>query len=263
MPELDARLLVCAACGIDHAALIRDPGRALGENAATLAAYARRRLDGEPVSRILGHREFWGLSLAIDGSVLDPRPDTETLVGAALEAIGGRRAAELTVVDFGTGSAAILCALLTELPQAFGIGIDRSAAACRVAAANVATCGLSARAAILCASWNDALASRFDLLVANPPYIPGRVIATLAPDVRDHDPRLALDGGLDGLDAYRALCPRLPALLRPGAVAAFECGWDQGDTVAGMMRRAGLSFVETRTDLSGRDRVVMGRASVA
>ena len=258
--DLDARLLVCAACGIDHGGLIRDPDVPLGAAAAALRAGAVRRLAHEPVSRILGAREFWGLPLAIDRSVLDPRADTEALVEAVIDALGARRGAALTLLDLGTGSGAILCALLHGLPGALGLGIDRSLAACRMARRNLAHLGLGARACMVCACWGDALASAFDVVVANPPYVRSDAIAGLAPDVRDHDPAAALDGGLDGLDAYRAIVPRLASLLAPGGLAALECGWDQGAAVAGMMRGAGLVDVAIRADLAGHGRVISGSA---
>ncbi len=258
--DLDARLLVCAACGIDHLALVRDPGLPLGAAAGTLATYAARRLGREPVSRILGQREFWGLSFAISPDVLDPRPDTEGLVGAVLDALGGRRAAPLRLLDLGTGSGAILAALLHELPSAFGIGVDRSPQACRVAAENLATLGLDARAVVVCGSWTESLTGTFDAVVSNPPYISSCAIAALDAEVRDHDPRDALDGGADGLDAYRALLRGLCACLAPGGVAAVECGWDQGDAVAALFRKAGLAGVMVYRDLAGHQRVVLGSA---
>ncbi len=259
--ELDARLLVQAACGIDHAGLIRDPATPLGQAAAnTLSSLGVRRMSGEPVSRILGRREFWGLQFAIGPGVLDPRPDTEGVVGAVLDAVGGRRDAPLRILDLGTGSGAILCALLHELPGACGVGIDRSLAACRVARANAAALGLGARAAIVCGSWSDAIAARYDIVVANPPYIPSGDIACLAREVREHDPIRALDGGTDGLEAYRAIVPRLAVLLAMGGVAALECGWDQGRMVAELLA---TGLVETRVlkDLAGHDRVVIGQAA--
>ena len=257
-PDLDARLLVCAACGIDHGGLIRDPDVPLGAAAAALRAFAARRLLREPVSRILGAREFWGLPLAIDRSVLDPRADTEVLVRAVLDGLGGRRGAALGVLDLGTGSGAILCALLHELPGACGLGVDRSLPACRAARRNLQRLDLGKRARVVCGCWGDALAAPFDVVVANPPYIRSGDIAGLEPDVRDHDPVAALDGGLDGLDAYRAIVPRLRALLAPGGLAALECGWDQGGAVAGMMETTGLTGVAIHLDLAGHSRVVTG-----
>ena len=256
--DLDARLLVCAACGIDHLALVRDPDLPLCEAAGTLADYAARRLVGEPVSRILGRREFWGLSFEISPDVLDPRPDTEGLVGAVLDALGGRRVEPQRLLDLGTGSGAILAALLHELPGAFGIGVDRSPEACHVAATNLRALGLDARSAVVCGSWTAPLAGTFDTVVSNPPYIPSRDMAGLDADVRDHDPHEALDGGADGLDAYRALLPGLCARLAPGGVGAVECGWNQGDAVAALFRKAGLAGVMVYRDLAGHQRVVLG-----
>ncbi len=230
----------------------------LGPAAAALRATAARRLAREPVSRILGAREFWGLPLAIDATVLDPRADTEALVAAVLGVLDGRRGAPLAVLDLGTGSGAILCALLHELPAATGLGIDRSVGACRVARRNLERLGFAGRAAIVCGCWGDALVRPFDVVVANPPYIRSGDVAGLEPDVRDHDPLAALDGGADGFDAYRALTPRLPALLAPGGLAALECGWDQGVRVAGTMRAAGLVDVAVHPDLAGHGRVVTG-----
>ena len=258
-PQLDARLLVGAACGLDHAGLVREGGRRLGEQAGSaLAAMLSRRLAREPVSRILGRREFWGLSFAVTPDVLDPRPETEGLVGSVLDALGGRRAAPLRLLDLGTGSGAILAALLHELPEAFGIGLDRSPRACAVAAGNLRALGLGARAGVVCGSWTTSLAGTFDAIVSNPPYIPSRELAGLAAEVRDHDPDVALDGGWDGLDAYRALLPGLCDHLAPGGVAAVECGWDQGDDVATLCREAGLAGVIVYRDLAGHQRVVLG-----
>ncbi len=176
----------------------------------------------------------------------------------SLDALGGRRDAPLRLLDLGTGSGAILAALLHELPGATGIGVDRSPEACRVAAANLRALGLDARAGVVCGSWTDSLAGTFDAVVSNPPYIPSRDIAGLDAEVRDHDPREALDGGADGLDAYRALLRGLRACLASGGVGAVECGWDQGDAVATLFCEAGLVGVMVYRDLAGHQRVVLG-----
>lgn len=261
--DLDARVLVCAACGIDHAGLIRDPGVLLGPAATQLSGFAARRLAGEPVSRILGRRDFWGLSFAVTPAVLDPRPETEGLVGSILDAVGGRRGDPLRILDLGTGSGAILCALLHELPDATGIGIDCSLGACRVAWGNCASLGFGSRAMVVGGSWADAIGARFDVVVSNPPYIPHQEITWLDRDVREHDPTVALDGGADGLDPYRRIVPHLPGLLYPGGVAGFECGWNQGAQVVALMRGAGLTGVMAYRDLAGHDRVVVGTKSDA
>jgi release factor glutamine methyltransferase len=221
---------------------------------------AARRLDREPVSRIFGRREFWGLPFVIDGAVLDPRPETEGLVGAALDALGGRRSDPLQILDLGVGSGAILAALLSELPEAEGLGIDCSLAACRVARANLDALGLKSRAAIACGRWLDTVGGVFDLIVSNPPYIARDELIALEPEVRRHDPAAALDGGVDGLEAYRAITPGLRFRLRPGGVAAFECGAGQGAAVASLMRAAGFADPAIYLDLEGRDRVVLGVA---
>ena len=214
----------------------------------------------EPVSRILGRREFWGLPFVVGPGVLDPRPDTEGLVGAVLDALGGRRDAPLRLLDLGTGSGAILAALLHELPNAFGVGLDHSPQACAVAATNLRALGLAARACVVCGWWTDALAGAFDAVVSNPPYIATHEIVALDPEVRDHDPRMALDGGPDGLAAYRSLLPGLTASLAPHGVGAVECGWTQGEPVAALFRDSGLGGVMIYRDLAGHQRVVIGSA---
>ena len=250
---------MAAACGLDHAGLIREGGRPLGqEAAAALSTMLSRRLAREPVSRILGTREFWGLPLAIGPAVLDPRPETEALVGAVLDALGCRRDSPLRLLDLGTGSGAILAALLHELPGAFGVGVDRSPEACRVAAGNLRTLGLGKRAGVVCGSWSESLGGRFDAVVSNPPYLASDEIVGLDADVRDHDPRAALDGGADGLAAYRALLPGLVAHLAPDGVGAVECGWTQGEAVEALFLDAGLGGVTVHRDLAGIQRVVLG-----
>ena len=253
---LDARLLVCAALGIDHVALVRDPDAALGERAAQVAAFAQRRLAREPVSRILGRREFWGLRLDVTPDVLDPRADSETLVEAALAALPDR-AAPLRFLDLGTGSGALLCALLHEYPNASGVGTDLSPAGCAVAAANLATLGLAGRGEIVCGDWGAGLEERFDLVVSNPPYIESAAVATLALEVRAHDPRLSLDGGGDGLDCYRAILRQLPRLLAPGGRGVLEAGAGQAAAIAALAAAEGFDIVELRHDIGGTARALV------
>ena len=259
-PEVDARLLLCAAAGLDRAALIRDPDLPLGSQAeAQFSALLERRLACEPVSRILGFREFWGLNLRLTPDVLDPRPDTETLVEAVLEAVKGRLSHPWRILDLGTGSGAILCALLHDLPDARGWAVDRSASACRVAQSNLAACGLAGRSLVLQGDWGSALAGEsFDIVVSNPPYIETAAIAGLDRDVREHDPLPALDGGADGLAAYRLLTADLPRLLAPDGIAAFEVGQGQDAAALALMADAGLTDLAMRRDLSGIARVVKG-----
>ena len=259
--DVDARLLLCAATGLDRAALIRDPDLSLSAEAATrFDAFLHRRLAREPVSRILGAREFWGLNLRVTPDVLDPRPDTETLVEAVLETLKQHRSRPCRILDLGTGSGAILCALLHDLPEARGWAVDRSAAACRVAQSNLAACGVAGRSLVLQGDWATALnAECFDIVVSNPPYIETDAIAGLDRDVREHDPWPALDGGADGLAAYRILAADLPRLLVPGGIAALEVGRSQDAAVSALMAGAGLDDLATCCDLAGITRVVMGR----
>jgi release factor glutamine methyltransferase len=265
-PKRDARVLLCEAAGIDHAALLRDPDAWLGEEAAArLQAFLERRLKREPVSRILGRREFWGLRLRVTPDVLDPRADTETLVAAAVETLRDRRNDPLRILDLGTGSGALLCACLSEFPHAFGIGVDRSEAACRIARENLTACGLAGRGAIMCGEWGaalgeDAIGPGFDLLVSNPPYIASGAIETLAPEVRDHDPRSALDGGADGLAAYRAIATDLSRLSAPHGVAVLEIGHVQAESAAACFRQAGWESIGLKRDLENQPRALLLQA---
>lgn len=261
-PAVDARILLLAATGLDRVALIRDPDLPVaGEAGARFDGWLARRAAREPVSRILGTRDFWGLTLAVTPDVLDPRPDTETLVAAVLAALGPRRAAPLRLLDLGTGSGAILCALLAELPAATGWAVDRSAGACGVARRNLAAHGFAARSLVVQGDWASALTSAgFDAVVSNPPYIESAAIPGLDRDVREHDPLAALDGGADGLAAYRVLTADLPRLLAPGGIAGLEVGRGQDGQVAAWMARAGLDGVDIHPDLAGIGRAVVGRA---
>jgi release factor glutamine methyltransferase len=258
MPKLEAQLLVCEAAGLDRQALWRDRPQPLSQAVAQrLRAWLARRLGHEPISRILGHAEFHGLSLAINPYVLDPRNDTETVVNAVLEAARNRKTAR--ILDLGTGSGALLCALLSHYPDAFGVGIDKCADAAALAKSNLTRLRLNDRAAIIVGDWGRALAPAFDIVVANPPYVESDVIATLDPEVRDFDPLLALDGGRDGLRAYRQIFDHLPQILRCDAVAAVEIGETQASAVCNMVEAAGLEVVTIARDLTGRDRVVVAQ----
>jgi release factor glutamine methyltransferase len=261
-PELDARILVGAALGLDLTGMIAAAMRPVtAAEAARLEDFAGRRLKGEPIARILGSREFWGLPLQLSAATLVPRPDTETVVALALQMLRtGPGADRPRIADLGTGSGAILLALLSELPDAMGVGTDISAAALRTARANARNLGLAGRAAFVACDYASALSGPFDLIVSNPPYIRSTEINDLANEVRDHDPLGALDGGSDGLDAYRALVPQAVRLLAPGGGLALEVGHDQGADVEQLMAAAGLTLRgPPRTDLAGIPRAVAGR----
>jgi release factor glutamine methyltransferase len=256
-PEREARLVLIGACRLAPLDLIMSPEEVIGEAVHVLQEVALRRAAREPLSRIFGRREFWGLSLAISRATLDPRPETEVLVEAALEHFAARRTDSLRILDLGVGSAAILCALLGEFPNAWGIGVDLSAAAAEVAARNLDACGLTSRASIIVGDWTSATEYRFDLIVSNPPYIRSADIEELAPEVRFHDPLLALDGGEDGLAAYRAILPIAASLLLPGGAILVETGAGQAPDVFALASRAGLAGYAPRHDLAGIERVVI------
>lgn len=263
--ELDARILVGAATGLDLTGMITAASRPLTSDESTrLEDFTRRRLAGEPVARILGLREFWGLPLQLSAATLVPRPDTETVVELALEMLRASAPARrpLRIVDLGTGSGAILLALLSELPDAFGYGTDISVEALRTARGNAVDLGLASRAAFVACDYAAALSNTFDLIISNPPYIRSLDIAGLATEVRDHDPLRALDGGADGLDAYRALIPQAARLLAPGGILAVEVGEGQSADVEPLMASAGLILEgPPKADLAGIRRAVAGRKS--
>ena len=214
------------------------------------------------MARLLGWREFWGLEFALSPDTLVPRPDTETLVEAVL-AVRPDRAAPLLIADLGTGSGALLAALLSEYPRARGVGTDVSAAALAVAQANLARLSLAARARFVVSDWGGALGGGFDVVVVNPPYIPSADIAGLDPEVRDHEPRRALDGGPDGLCAYRRIVADLPRLLAPGGTAVLELGIAQHAAVGDLALAAGLSALEIVADLGGAPRALVAARPAA
>ena len=258
-PAIDARLLLCAAARIDHVALIRDPDLPLEEAAEALEAMAGRRIAREPVSRILGSRGFWSLDLLVRPDVLDPRPDTETLIDAVLDLFGDRQEEPLRLADLGTGSGAIACALLDVFAQGSCVAVDLSPAACAAARENLAQCGFGSRGQVRQGSWEAALPGPYDLVVSNPPYIPSADISGLDPEVRAHDPLLALDGGTDGLAAYREIAALLPRLLAPGGAVVLEVGIGQADDVSALLNAAGLRDVSRKSDLGGIARAVIAR----
>lgn len=261
-PQLDARLLLCHAAGLTHEAYVAGLDDALAPDAAArFGTYVERRLAGEPVSRIIGFREFYGRPFCIDQSTLDPRPDTETVIEAALAMVDCE--APLDILDLGTGSGCILVTLLAELPKVIGLGIDKSLPALEIARANAQILGVGDRANFVAGDWLEPIDGTFDLVVANPPYLSVADMAALSPEVRDHDPKAALDGGRDGLSAYRRIAPQLRKALRPGGFALFEVGQDQAQAVLRLLAESGLEVGEGQNlwrDLAGRPRVVGGRA---
>jgi release factor glutamine methyltransferase len=259
-PDLDARILVGHALGLDHAALVRTGGRPLdAAEIARIEALATRRLAREPVARITGVKEFWGLEFAVTPAVLVPRPETETVVEQALAAIDrdGARSRALRIADLGVGSGAILIALLTELPNARAIGTDRDPAALAVARENARRLGVTARAKFVACDFGAALAPGWDLMVTNPPYVRSGEIATLEPDVRDFDPRGALDGGPDGLAAYRAIAIDARRIVAPNAHLIAEIGKGQDQAVAALFAAAGFGGIRIAPDLAGIPRAVV------
>jgi release factor glutamine methyltransferase len=258
-PAREARVSLCGASGISPVALIADPREPLGSAAWKVQDVAARRAVGEPLSRIVGKREFWGLSLAITPDVLDPRPETETIVEAALSVLSESREDPLRILDLGVGSGALLCALLTEFGHARGIGVDISADAADVAQGNLQACGLSLRAEIRVGDWTRGIEGRFDLIVSNPPYIPRVDLPGLPREVRNFDPWLALDGGIDGLVAYRRILPESRRLLAPGGWLFAELGAGQAAKVTAVASQCGFTDVRTYQDLAGVDRVVAVR----
>jgi release factor glutamine methyltransferase len=261
--ELDARILVGAVLGLDLTGIIAAAERRVtAAEAARLEEAVRRRVAGEPVARIVGTREFWGLQLRLSAATLVPRPDTETVVELALEMLQpcGDPDRRLRIADIGTGSGAILLALLSELPDAYGVGTDISVAALQTAVNNAVHVGLASRAAFVACDYAAALSGAFDLIVSNPPYIRSADIAGLSVEVRNYDPLGALDGGTDGLEAYRALIPQAARLLASGGALVLEAGQGQSGEIQGLIGAAGLTCERPpKADLAGIRRAVAGR----
>ncbi|WP_425995629.1 peptide chain release factor N(5)-glutamine methyltransferase [Caulobacter sp. DWR1-3-2b1] len=257
-PAIDARLMLEVAADVTRTDIVNDPYRMLtAEQWATLDDYLNRRARREPVSHIIGRKGFWKILLQVNKNVLTPRPETEVIVDEVLKAFPENMS--FSMLDLGVGSGTILLAVLAERPAAKGLGVDVSEEALAVARDNAASLDLDNRVALLRGDWTTGLGDEgFDLVVSNPPYIASHVIETLEPEVRDHEPRVALDGGPDGLDAYRQLAPEILRVLKPGGMFAVEIGYDQSADVEALFRQAGASNVQTIKDLSTHDRVVTG-----
>jgi release factor glutamine methyltransferase len=257
-PELDARILMGASLGMtrEHM-LIHATARLNPAQVGRVLGFIVRRVDREPVSRILGRREFWSLDFHLSPATLDPRPDSETLIDEALAGIADKKA-PLSILDLGTGTGCLLLALLSELPNAAGTGIDRSEEAVATATANARRLGFGQRARFAVGDWGAGLAERFDLVVSNPPYIPDAEIETLAPEVVRFDPLAALAGGPDGLDAYRTIVAQLPNLLKSNGKVIFEVGAGQAADIVALLVTAGFSGIGTRCDLARVERAVFG-----
>jgi len=256
--DLDARLLVADALGLDPSAVILNADDEVSAEAGGKAlAYCEQRLSGMPVGRILGHREFWGLELGLNAETLEPRPDTETLV----EAVLARTPPDTGVVfaDIGTGTGAIAIALLSERANAVGLTVDISGIALQCAAENAARLGVAGRLLCVQGDYCTALGSGFDWIVSNPPYIRSAVVDGLGEEVRDHDPRRALDGGIDGLDAYRSIIAQAGDCLADTGRIALEIGFDQAESVASLLSECGFFAIEIIQDLAGNDRVLVAK----
>lgn len=258
---LESRLLLEEATGLSSLELLSQSEMRLGRPAAAaLRELAARRFSGEPLSRILGRSAFYGLNLGLSPDVLDPRSDTETLVDKALSVLEEKKIAHPRILDLGTGSGAILCALLDSRPDAFGVGLDISPAACALARKNLAHCGLSDRSSVIRGDWTQSVRGQFDLIVSNPPYIAQWEMMSLEREVVAFDPLLALAGGADGLDSYRRIAHNLSQILRSGGVACFEIGWRQAADVSQILSEAGLGGAQIFQDRGLRDRVIVVEA---
>ncbi len=256
-PRREARLLLAHAAGLDGAGLLRDLHT--DAPAPGFERMVERRAAREPLAFITGHQPFWTLDLLVTPDTLIPRADSEALIEAALAAFPTRSARR--VLDLGTGTGCLLLAALSEFPAAFGVGVDRVPGAAALARRNAGRTGLAGRSAFLCGDWSAAIGGRFDLVLANPPYVEAAAIAGLMPEVASFEPGSALDGGADGLAAYRAITAALPGLLEGEGVAILEVGAGQRAAVAKLARAAGLRPGAARLDLSGVERALTIRPS--
>ena len=257
--DREARLLLGHAAGLDATVIIGHPERHLApEVVRTMADVVSDRARRRPMAQVLGTREFWSLPFRVTPMTLDPRPDSETIIGAVLDHVGDRHT-PCKLLDLGTGSGCLLLALLSELPNAIGLGTDICAKAITVAASNAGTLGHGKRAQFAVANWDRGLTGQFDIVVCNPPYIPSSEIDLLAPEISRYESRRALDGGRDGLDAYRALVPSLARLLTHRGFAAVEIGAGQRSVVESIFADSRLAIAACVGDLSGIPRCLVVR----
>ena len=255
MPDLDARFMIEERTCYTLSDIIAAPDSMLSqEQYDTIQADAHKRIGGMPLSRIYGMREFWGLPFEITPDTLDPRPDTELIIELALKRF--KDSPPKTILDIGTGSGCILIALLSEFPDAIGLGVDISFGAISTARCNAKRNNIGSRAGFICGSWIESIAAGFDLIVSNPPYIADSVIPTLSPEVQNHDPILALDGGEDGLNPYKILFPKIKNILNPSGTALFEIGFDQEENVMRLAEDSGFALRTVHIDYAGNPRVV-------
>ena len=260
-PAAEARILVGGLLGLGRTDFITRGAMYLDlADEARIHAAVDRRVKGEPPYRILGSRAFYGLELKLSKGTLEPRPDTEILVDAVLEALGARKDHDLRVIDLGTGTGAICLALLSQLPHAIGVGVDISNDALGTAMQNAVANGLGDRFAALQSNWFEKISGTYDVIVSNPPYISSSVIASLDREVREHDPLVALDGGADGLDAYRVIAGEARKFLAPDGLIAVETGFDQYHAVKAIFAENSFAQVFAHKDYAGNDRVQVFRA---
>lgn len=255
-PDLDARIILEERAGIEWSDIIGKGGEDIAPKyLVEIEVDVQRRISGEPLSRIYGKREFWGLEFELSSETLDPRPDTETLIEAVLSAYKGQKPPQ-TIIDLGTGTGCILISLLSEWPESTGIGVDKSEKAIETAEQNAENHELSSRVMFQKGDWWQGIEQKFDLIVSNPPYIKNQVIKTLSKEVQNHDPILALDGGNDGLDAYRQIFLQLSHRLNEGGKAFFEIGFDQEDDLMRLAEESRIRVKHVHRDLAGQPRVV-------
>lgn len=253
--ELEARIILQHRAKVDWGDIIAAPQKQIPQDQITIIySDIEQRLSAKPLSRIYGRNGFWGLDFIVSGDTLDPRPDTETIIERALEIYKDKP--PHTILDLGTGTGCILIALLSEFKNARGVAVDRSFAALEIAQQNAKKNNCADRISFVCGSWSASLNAAFDLVVSNPPYISNQIIPLLSDEVKNHDPILALDGGDDGLDAYREIFSSLKNILSPTGVALFEIGYDQGETILRLAEESGLKAHGVLRDLAGQPRVV-------